>query len=74
MSNKFTPIQQITITIETDGKVARLVNEVKGFTDIFQIIGVLEASKRDILEDADSLLPNQSQKKPPSISKTTPQA
>ena len=59
MSNKFTPIQQITITIETDGKVARLVNEVNGFTDIFQIIGVLEASKRDILEDADSLLPNQ---------------
>ena len=74
MSNKFTPIQQITITIEIDGKVARLVNEVNGFTDIFQIIGVLEASKRDILEDADSLLPNQSQKKPPSISKTTPQA
>jgi len=47
---------------------------VNGFTDIFQIIGVLEAAKRDILEDADSLLPNQSQKKPPSISETTPQA
>ena len=64
MSNKFTPIQQITITIETDGKVARLVNEVNGFTDIFQIIGVLEAAKRDILEDADSLALEQVQEKP----------
>ena len=31
MSNKFTPIQQITITVETNGQVVQLRNEINGF-------------------------------------------
>ena len=64
MKDKFTPIQQITITIESDGNIARLVHRVEGFSDVFQVIGVLEAAKRDILEDADSLVLEQMQENP----------
>ena len=64
MSNKFTPIQQITITVETNGQVVQLRNEINGFSSVFEAVGVLEASKRDILEDADSLALEQVQEKP----------
>ena len=64
MSNKFTPIQQITITVETNGQVVQLRSEINGFSSVFEAVGVLEAAKRDILEDADSLALEQVQEKP----------